>query len=141
MSENVNPKAQGNKFLCKNGPKRRTLRFGILGHLIVGHSRSLFLLFTSFHYSFLYSGFEPRISGVGGDCSTDWATVTALTFNSKSKYVCSEKQEPIEYKLKHNDWMLQVTWWALLTNQSALNQSTVNNIVWKFYDIYSSRKN
>ena len=32
-----------------------------------------------FYKSLPMTGFEPRISGVGGDCSTKWATTTALT--------------------------------------------------------------
>ena len=58
--------------------------------LKMGHSRPLFSLLSSFQHnwqlqmfdkSLPMTGFEPRISGVGGNRSTDWATTTAQEQN------------------------------------------------------------
>ena len=59
----------------------------------MGHSRPLFLYFRHFNaqltvnkcsiyiYKFLpMTGFEPRISGIGSDHSTNWATTTSQLF-------------------------------------------------------------
>ena len=51
----------------------------------MGQSRPLFLIFffsiqltVNIQFNFLLmTGFEPRTSGVGSDCSTNWATTTA----------------------------------------------------------------
>ena len=60
----------------------------------MGHSRPLFLYFRLFNTvdskqmldkSLPMTGFEPRISGVGGDRSTNWATTTAQL----SGFVCA----------------------------------------------------
>ena len=50
----------------------------------MGHSRPLFLFFSSFQYNNVQykclpmAVFEPRTSGIGSDRSTNWATTTAL---------------------------------------------------------------
>ena len=51
----------------------------------MGHTRPLFLYFSLFYFNVQLEdkispmlGFEPRIPGVGSDCSTNWATTTAL---------------------------------------------------------------
>ena len=51
----------------------------------MGHSWPLFVLFSFFLHSWQHMfninlsmiGFEPRTSGVGSNCSTNWATTTA----------------------------------------------------------------
>ena len=53
----------------------------------MGHSRPLFLYFCLFNtvdskcsiYFLPMTGFEPRISGIGSDCSTNWVTTTTLS--------------------------------------------------------------
>ena len=58
--------------------------------LKMGHSRPLFLYFSSFQYTvdkmfninklLPMTGFEPRISGIGSDRSTNWVTTTSHPF-------------------------------------------------------------
>ena len=66
--------------------------------LKMGHSRPLFLYFSSFQHTvdrkkcsniykfLLMTGFEPRTSGNRSDCPSNWATTTAFFFLFYSSY-------------------------------------------------------
>ena len=57
----------------------------IICYLIIGPFPPSFSLFSSFQFQFLIllivmTGFKQRISGIGSDRSTNWATTTCLLF-------------------------------------------------------------
>ena len=72
------------------------MRFGFepvaaqMNPLSYGGNNTVFLLFSSFQYSWQFlpmTGFEPRNSGVGGVRSTNWVTTTTLLFDSYLHYL------------------------------------------------------
>ena len=102
----------------------------------MGHSRPFFLYFRLFNTVVQYkclpmTGFEPLISGIGNDRSTNWPTTTArqMTFfiknerdwTHKAKEVSSEKKNlnTIIKLFCHNRWPWQINklfsgqWWCI----------------------------
>ena len=72
----------------------------------MGHFRPLFLLFSSFQYSWQYrfnkflpvTGFEPQTSGIGSDRSTNWATTTALSCLKLFSFILTVCAQCCNYK-------------------------------------------
>ena len=107
----------------------------------MGHCRSLFLYFCLFntvysnvlYKSLLMTGFEPRISGIGSDHSTNLATTTAQCFkcyvrigrsDNSQKWAVNGfnirvtfRHETIVHWRENRKWYFKLTFQMMLTPQ------------------------
>ena len=78
----------------------------LLFFLRMGHSQPLFLCFCLFYFNaqlvdkiLLMLGFEPRVSGVRSDRSTNWATTTARNLTFICNYFAAEHLKTILHQI------------------------------------------
>ena len=78
----------------------------LLFFLRMGHSQPLFLCFCLFYFNaqlvdkiLLMLGFDPRVSGVRSDRSTNWATTTARNLTFICNYFAAEHLKTILHQI------------------------------------------